>query len=270
MSTPFTKYIDDLITRLRGGVPTRASAASPDAAEYLRKLEEAAAAARVSEDMARGSKMALRARNAEVDPLVELSRTELPIPEQITPRDVARVRSDEARRDARFGPFSPDDLNNNAWQWRRAAEQNLAEARAAQVAQDEARSQFAKNAAVTAALTSAAGTGVANSVLTARERAAKEQAAINATLTELSAIEGERREAEARRNYHFDQYEYGRNRVLRSDLPMSDYEVPVVVQDMPMQFDLPEAQNMSQSETAALQSEYKTPPGVAMPRRRIR
>jgi hypothetical protein len=138
------------------------------------------------------------------------------------------------------------------------------------VAQDEARSQFAKNAAVTAALTSAAGTGVANSVLTARERAAKEQAAINATLTELSAIEGERREAEARRNYHFDQYEYGRNRVLRSDLPMSDYEVPVVVQDMPMQFDLPEAQNMSQSETAALQSEYKTPPGVAMPRRRIR
>jgi hypothetical protein len=167
MSTPFTKYIDDLITRLRGGVPTRASAASPDAAEYLRKLEEAAAAARVSEDMARGSTMALRARNAQVDPLVELSGTELPIPEPITPRDVARVRSDEARRDARFGPFEADDTRPQFWDMRRAAERNIDAARAAQIQserlQPELRRQFMNDATTAAAVLG--GGAVAGSAL---------------------------------------------------------------------------------------------------------
>lgn len=235
-------YVDNLIRRL--------GTSSPRVRAHLQQLADAGRQSDAAADMVRGSTLAMRARNAERGFLDELGDADLPAAQEFTPRDVARLRTDEARRDARMGPFRPDDLNANAWDWRRTVERNLAEARAAQVASDQARNQFIGTTAGSAGLATALGTATAASIIAARERAAKEQEAANAFLQE-----------QADRNYGWDDAAEAKERAIR-ELPMMDMDpLRDMVPEMPMQFDLPKAPNQSQSDTAALKYDYDIPPG---------
>lgn len=238
---------------------------------YLARLADFDRAA----GMARGSTMARRARNAERSFLDTLADDDWPQGEMFTPRDVARMNTDRARRDARMGPFRPDDLNANAWQWMRDSERSLVESRAAQKAFDQATNQFlGRTAASTAGFTGLA-TGVTASILAGRERARKEQEAIDAYMDEAAQRGEMMRQREADQNYGWDDEAEAKARRLKetlaSDLPMADYGDPLgeMVPDMPMEFDyLPPAPAQSQSDTAALQMEYKTPPGAMTRRKR--
>lgn len=255
-------WLDDLIAGLgRQSMPRPRSdfyvdpqgVARTQTQDFLQQI----ASIRQAEDMARGSTLAMRARNAERGFLDELGDADLPAAREFTPRDVARLRTDEARRDARFGPFRPDDLNANAWDWRRTVERNLDEARAAQIASDQARNQFIGTTAGSAGLATALGTATAASIIAARERAAKEQEAANAFLQQR-----------ADRNYGWDDAAEAKAKARR-ELPMIDRDpLAAMVPEMPMKFDLPEAPNMSQSDTAELQNDYDILPGDPITARR--
>lgn len=171
------RFIDDLITGLgRQSMPRPRNVfyvdpqgvARTESQDFLQRMAELAQA----EDLVRGSTMALRARNAERGFLDQLGDADLPAGRQFTPRDVARLRTDEARRDARMGPFAPDDLNANAWDWRRTVERNLAEARAAQIASDQYRNQLGGAAAGAVPFAAALGTAAATSQVAGNKRPA--------------------------------------------------------------------------------------------------
>jgi hypothetical protein len=131
MATPYASFIDDLIKRLSGVRPKRAAVPAPDAADFLRQLEDSAKQRALSEEMARGSTAALRARNAELTPLQELAQTDFPVPKRYTPSDVSRALNDAKRKDIRYSQLPPDDERAQFNSIRKAAEQNLADARAA-------------------------------------------------------------------------------------------------------------------------------------------
>lgn len=261
-------FVDDLIRR--------AGAYAPEPKAYLRQLEIDQRAADAAADLARGSTIAMRARNAQRPFFDELADVDLTPQPKLTPRDIARARNDAARLDAQYGPFeagSPAVLRDIG----KAAERNLAEARAARAAEDAARNQFIRNTAASTGLATALGTSTAATMLSARERAAQEQQAMNAHWEEQNAARAAAaEEADLMRYGDWDEEAAIRDarprkmakEVLVKDLPLDDMDpLGDMVPDMPMNFDLPPAPAQSQSDTAKLKAEYKTPPG-AMPRRR--
>lgn len=138
--------LDDLIRRL--------DLSAPDAMAYLRKLGIDQRSADAAADAARGSTMALRARNAQRPFLDELADMDLTPEPQLTPRDIARRANDDARRDAQYGPFeagSPGVM----WDIKRSAERGIDEARAAAAQAERYKPVLASqlsNDAATAAL----------------------------------------------------------------------------------------------------------------------
>lgn len=116
------KDLDALISRL--GI------SAPEAKAYLRQLEIDQRSADAAADMARGSTLALRARNAQRPFLDELADADLTPEPKLTPRDLARKANDDARRDAQYGPF-PAGSPGVMWDIKRAAERGIDEARAA-------------------------------------------------------------------------------------------------------------------------------------------
>lgn len=251
--------------------------------DFLKQLADMG----MAEDFSRGSSLALRARNAQRPFLDELADADLTPEPQLTPRDLARKANDDARRDAQYGPFeagSPGVM----WDIRRSAERNLAAQRAARAAEAESRAaraqdigQFLGNTAMAAGATTALGTATANAIMSARERAAKEQQAANAFLNEQDVQRtAEAEEADLQSYGEWDDeaaliQERARaagREARTSPLAMSGMDplgdMAQAVRDMPMNFDLPPAPAQSQSDTARLKSEYKTPPGAPVRRRR--
>lgn len=103
---------------------------APNDPLYLKKLEDIAKRQGVAEDLARGSGMALRARNAQRGFLDELADAELPEPRRYSPRDLARAAADDRKRDMQYGPF-PAGAPGVWWDIKRAAERSIDEAAAA-------------------------------------------------------------------------------------------------------------------------------------------
>lgn len=113
---------DDIIRRL--------GAMAPNDPLYLKKLEDISKRQGAAEDLARGSGMALRARNAQRGFLDELADAELPEPRRYSPRDLARAAADDRKRDMQYGPF-PAGAPGVWWDIKRAAERSIDEAAAA-------------------------------------------------------------------------------------------------------------------------------------------
>lgn len=261
-------FIDDLIRRLGVSVP--------EAKAYLRNLEIDQRSAGAAADAVRGGTWSMRARNARRPFLDELSDVDLTPEPKLTPRDIARRQNDDARMDAQYGPFEPGSPGV-MWDIRRSAERNLAEARAARAAKAEAaaaaardRNQFIGNTAMSAGAATALGTAAASSIMAARERAAREQDAINEHLASQNAARAAAAEEADLMSYGDWDDEAATKAALLRKLPMADMDpLGDMVTDMPMKFDLPPAPAQSQSDTAKLKSEYKTPPGIP-PRRSVR
>lgn len=234
---------------------------------YLKKLEDIAKQQGVAEDLARGSTMALRARNAERTFLQGLADTDLPEPRRYSQRTLERAADNDSVRDTEYGPF-PAGSPGVFWDIRRAAERNLADTRAAMADRRDARNQFIGNTALSTGVATALGTATAATIMSARERAAKEQQAINAYINEQNAAKAkDADEADLRRYGEWDDAAAAKEALLRR-LPMADMDpLADMVPEMQMNFDLPPAPAQSQSDTAKLKAEYKTPPG-ALPRRR--
>lgn len=155
------KGLDDLIRRL--------DLSAPDAMAYLRKLGIDQRSADAAADAARGSTMALRARNAQRPFFDELADMDLTPEPQLTPRDIARRANDDARRDAQYGPFeagSPGVM----WDIKRSAERGIDEARAAAAQAEQYKpvlaSQLANDAA-TAALVLGGGAAATTAAIEA-------------------------------------------------------------------------------------------------------